>query len=95
MSKQAAPRSPRFQTANADAGPRTTATTFQARPPVKKLAKEDTLTKEQAAEYAHVSSRTISRWLAQGSLNRYVLRINLVAVSKTELDALLSARHEA
>lgn len=68
---------------------------FRARPPVKRLPADDTLTKEEAAAYANVTKRTIGRWIAQGSLNKYVVKINHVAVSKTELDALLTARHEA
>lgn len=106
---QPTPRSPRFSSpGTARAGtatpepptsPGTTSSpepgTFRARPPVKRLAADDTLTKDQAAAYAGVTKRTIGRWIAQGSLNKYVVKINHVAVSKTELDALLTARHEA
>lgn len=99
MPRQTMPRSPRFQTAHVStaeaAGPSTPAPTFRARPPVKRLPPEDTMTKGEAARHAKVSQRTINRWMAQGSLNRYVIRVNLVAVSRKELDALLTARHEA
>lgn len=66
---------------------------FQARTPVKRLASGDALTKDQAAAYAGVTKRTITRWIGQGSLNKYVMKMNRVAVSKVELDALLTARY--
>ncbi len=60
----------------------------------RRLAPEDTLSKEEAARHAGVTPRTISRWLADEEvpLRRYVRQVNRVAVSKRELDALLSAR---
>jgi excisionase family DNA binding protein len=93
-------RAPRFQspaptspTAVAEPPPvRAPAPVFQARKPVRHLAPEDTLTKESAAEYARVSPRTIGRWLAQGSLNRYLVQANRVRISRRELDQLLKAR---
>lgn len=59
-----------------------------------KLRPEDTLSKEEAARYAGVTTRTISRWLSDEDvpLRRYVRQVNRVAVSKRELDALISAR---
>lgn len=58
------------------------------------LTKSDTLTKQQAATLAQVTPRTISRWLADPEipLNRYVVRINRVAVSKKELQELIRAK---
>lgn len=60
--------------------------------PQRKLRPEDTLTKAQAAEHAKVTPRTIQRWIATGALNRYTVQINRVAVSKRELDRLLTAK---
>lgn len=68
--------------------------TFTAPAPRKTLAPEDRLTKDEAAAHAGVTRRTITRWIAQGMLNRYTFQLNRVAVSRRELDRLLRARHD-
>lgn len=69
--------------------------TFKAPPPVKSLRDEDALTVAEAASRAGVNRRTINRWLAQGSINRYTRQLNRTVISRTELDALIGARYQA
>lgn len=57
-----------------------------------RLSPEDALTKEQAADHAEVTQRTIGRWVEQGHLTRYVARANRLAVSRKELDRFLAGR---
>lgn len=56
------------------------------------LTPGDTLSKAEAAKLAKVTPRTISRWIAEGRLNRYVRQVNRVAISKRELQQLISGR---
>lgn len=62
--------------------------------PQRRLTPADTLTKKEAAELAKVTTRTIGRWLADPEvpLNRYMIQINRVAVSRRELEKLMSGR---
>lgn len=58
----------------------------------RRLPAADTLTKKQAATLAGVTPRTIQRWIADGRLRGYTMQVNRVAVSKRELQTLLTAR---
>ena len=50
----------------------------------------DLLTRPEAARYAGVSQRTISRWAVEGRIGRYSLSgQRLTRYSRSELDALV------
>jgi excisionase family DNA binding protein len=56
------------------------------------LRRDDTLTKKEAALLAGVTPRTIQRWIADGHLTKYTVQVNRVAVSKRELQSLITGR---
>jgi excisionase family DNA binding protein len=56
------------------------------------LPDDEALTPDEAATHAGVTVRTIKRWVAKGHLTRYQARVNLLRVSKPELDKFLDAR---
>lgn len=58
----------------------------------RRLRPEDTLTKSEAAKLAKVTPRTIQRWISQGLINKYTVKVNRVAISKRELQGLLTGR---
>lgn len=58
----------------------------------RRLRPEDTLTKAEAAEMANVTPRTIQRWISQGLLNKYTVQVNRVAISRRELQGILTAK---
>ncbi len=49
----------------------------------------DTLTQQEAARLAHVHTRTIRRWVADGHLVGYRMGPRLLRIDKDSLDAML------
>lgn len=61
-------------------------------PKPRALRPEDSLSKAEAAQIAHVTERTIQRWVSHGHLTRYVRQANRLAVSRQELERFLTGR---
>lgn len=53
------------------------------------MTKRHLLTIAQGAEYAHVSTRTVRRYIAQGRLAAFRVGPRLVRIDADELEALL------
>lgn len=58
--------------------------------PIPPVAEQSWFTKEEAAEYLRVSTRTLDRWVAGGRLHAYRKSRKLIRFRREDLDAFMT-----